>query len=78
MKNADIVAFLGEPNRKYGGGTTPICISYDKLGYEFTFVYPIWDVADNPLNFIGIFAKDTDKQKSMCNLCRKNSSLVCG
>ena len=44
MNNVDIVSFLGEPNKKTAGRTVPITLTYERLGIEFTFMSPIWDL----------------------------------
>jgi len=79
MVNADVVSFLGEPNQKNGGRTVPISISYDKLGIEFTFLLPIWDITDNKLGFVCLFPKvnNTENKVNICALCRKDAGSVC-
>jgi len=79
MNNADIVSFLGEPNKKQGGRTVPISLTYERLGIEFTFISPIWDITDNKLNFICLFPKNTSKDDGVviCALCRKSASSFC-
>ena len=79
MNNADVVSFLGEPNKKMGGRTVPISITYERQGIEFTFVSPIWDITDNKLNFICLFPKNVNKNEDVviCALCRKSASSFC-
>jgi len=77
MNNADVVSFLGEPNKKMGGRTVPISIAYEKQGIEFTFVSPIWDIADNKLNFVCLFPKGKSEDVVICALCRKSASSFC-
>jgi len=77
MNNVDIVSFLGEPSQKSGGKTIPICLSYERLGIEITFVGSSWELFDNKINFICLFAKDTSSDKMTCAVCAKQSNLKC-
>lgn len=79
MRNGDVVGFFGEPNRKNGGRTVPISISYERAGIEFTFLSPVWEIADNRLCFICLFPKDSNSQNSkvICGLCGKDASSFC-
>jgi len=79
MVNTDIVSFLGEPNQKNGGRTVPISISYERLGIEFTFLLPIWDITDNKLGFVCLFpkVKGNENKVNICALCRKEAISLC-
>lgn len=37
VNNTAVVALLGEPSSKSGGGVTAICLTYERHGLEFTF-----------------------------------------
>jgi len=78
MNNSDIVSFLGEPNSKSGGRTVPISISYERLGIEFTFLSPVWDLVDNKISFICLFPPRKTEENTICGVCAKRSSLLCG
>ncbi len=75
--NSDVVAFLGEPNRKSGGRTVPISISYERLGIEFSFMLPIWDISDNRIGMVCLFPKSIEKEHKICGLCAKQAESNC-
>jgi hypothetical protein len=78
MNNSDIVGFLGEPNKKVGGGSTPISLSYERIGVEFTLLSPSWDFPDNKINFICLFPPLRGEDQMICSLCKKPSKSFCG
>merc|ERR1712232_1155311 len=45
----DVVARLGEPSDKYGGGRVPVAISYETKGLDVSFKNKSWDDSENPL-----------------------------
>ena len=79
MNNTNIVSFLGEPNKKTAGRTVAISLAYERLGIEFTFMSPIWDLTDNRIGFVCLFPpiRDTENKTLICALCAKQSSNFC-
>jgi hypothetical protein len=78
MNNVDLVSFLGEPNKKTAGRTVPITLTYERLGIEFTFMSPVWDLVDNKIGFICLFPKEkSNPENTICALCTKPASSFC-
>jgi hypothetical protein len=71
MKNKNIVEYLGDTTKK-GGGTHPIWLSYDHLGFEVTFLGKVWTDTENPITHICIFNKEQNiSQSYYCSVCLK-------
>jgi hypothetical protein len=77
MNNADVVGFLGEPNKKVGGGTVSISIMYERLGLDIQFLSPVWELTKNEIGFITIYEKINDEEKKICSLCAKKANSYC-
>jgi hypothetical protein len=54
MKNREVVAQLGEPDKK-GGESIPVWISYESRGIQIDFVNKSFDDVQNPIAFITCF-----------------------
>ena len=78
MTSAHIVSKLGEPNTKVGGNTVPITLTYERLGLEVTFISPVWEIADNKINFLSLFEAKKTEANIICAMCRKKSQSFCG
>jgi hypothetical protein len=80
MKNKNIVEYLGDTKKK-GGGSCPIWLSYDHLGFEVTFMGNSWADLENPITHLCIFTKE--KSEINCSTCLKSfkslsNSCKCG
>eukprot|EP00927_Polykrikos_kofoidii_P062271 TRINITY_DN57080_c0_g1_i1.p1 TRINITY_DN57080_c0_g1~~TRINITY_DN57080_c0_g1_i1.p1 ORF type:complete len:277 (-),score=42.90 TRINITY_DN57080_c0_g1_i1:35-790(-) len=73
----DVVARLGEPSDRFGGGRVQIGISYETEGLDVHFQNRDWDDARNPLTFLSVFGR-TEQAFDLCANCAKRASFNCG
>lgn len=76
-RSRDVVAKLGEPSDKYGGGRMQVGISYETLGVDVHFQGPSWDDAENQIASISFFG-EKDQMFDMCVQCAKQARFHCG
>eukprot|EP00929_Paragymnodinium_shiwhaense_P069338 TRINITY_DN34983_c0_g1_i1.p1 TRINITY_DN34983_c0_g1~~TRINITY_DN34983_c0_g1_i1.p1 ORF type:complete len:321 (-),score=80.70 TRINITY_DN34983_c0_g1_i1:152-1114(-) len=72
----DVVMRLGEPSDKWGGGRTPVSISYETRGLDINFKNKSWDDAQNPLAFIAVFERKS-QGADLCAFCGKQAKFNC-
>mmetsp|Transcript_35012 Transcript_35012/g.90706 ORF Transcript_35012/g.90706 Transcript_35012/m.90706 type:complete len:159 (-) Transcript_35012:3091-3567(-) len=60
MKAFEVVAKLGEPSRKGGGGATPIFIGYPAKHVSIAFRAKTWEDRETPIDYV-LVAQDVSK-----------------
>ena len=75
--NDQVVGFLGEPDKKTGGKTEQISLSYERLGVQFDFITKVWESTGSPLAMIVLFRPEIEVCPEICGLCRKPSTSRC-
>ena len=70
--NGEFVSYFGEPDEKSGGKEMPICLGYERLGFECNFDAYNWETKDAHLEFIVLFPpKPREADKMECCVCCK-------
>ncbi|KRX10056.1 hypothetical protein PPERSA_08459 [Pseudocohnilembus persalinus] len=77
MTNGNMVAQLGEPVKVSGGKVIPICLTYENLGLEITFMTKSWEDNTSKIYQICLFQKNVSDQFKICGLCKKQTQYKC-
>lgn len=72
VNNTAVVALLGEPSSKSGGGVTAICLTYERHGLEFTFATKNWAEKESIIDFICYFKRNESEKR--CAVCGKDTN----